>query len=111
MPLVGLKRRREVEHMQRLLDDREETIRDLRLRLDASEAERRGVQTQLTALLAAPTTRDRPAADEDELAQALADARAAERIAAGEAAALRAQADERHGWRLLRRLRWALRGE
>ena len=78
-----------------------------RLRLDASEAERRGVQAQLTVLLAAPTTRDGPvkAADEDKLAHALADARAAERIAAGEAAALRAQADERRSWRLLRRLR------
>jgi len=41
--------------MQRLLDDREETIRDLRLRLDASEAKRRGVQAQLTAFLAAPS--------------------------------------------------------
>jgi len=48
-------RRREHEHMQRLLDDRDATIRDLRQRLDDSEAERRGVQAQLTALLAAPT--------------------------------------------------------
>jgi hypothetical protein len=36
---------------------------------------------------------------------------AAERIAAGEAAALRAELDQRRQWRLLRRLRWALRGD
>ena len=41
----------------------------------------------------------------------LADARTAAMIAGSEAVALRAQADERRGWRLLRRLRWALRGE
>jgi predicted nucleic acid-binding protein len=39
----------------------------------------------------------------------LADARTAAMIAGSEAAALRAQADERRSWRLLRRLRWALR--
>jgi hypothetical protein len=39
------------------------------------------------------------------------DAVAAERIAAGEAAALRAELDRRRDWGLLRRLRWALRGE
>jgi hypothetical protein len=43
---------REIEALQRLLDDREATIRDLRARLDASEEERRKVQGQLTALLA-----------------------------------------------------------
>ena len=47
----------------------------------------------------------------DELRTALADAAGAERIAAGETAALRAAADRRRGWRLGRRLRWALRGE
>ena len=41
-----------------------------------------------------------------ELQEALTDAMVAERIAAGEAAALRAQAEERRTWR---RLRWALR--
>jgi hypothetical protein len=46
-----------------------------------------------------------------ELATSLADAAAAERIAAGEAAALRAELDQRRGWRLLRRLGWALRGD
>jgi hypothetical protein len=37
--------------LQRLLADREETIRDLRARLDAEAEERRRVQAQLTALL------------------------------------------------------------
>ena len=41
----------------------------------------------------------------------IADAVAAERIAAGEAAALRAELDRRKEWKLLRRLRWALRGD
>ena len=41
----------------------------------------------------------------------VADAVGAERSAAGEAAALRAELDRRRGWRLLRRLRWALRGD
>jgi hypothetical protein len=44
------------------------------------------------------------------LRQALADAIAAGRIAAGEAAALRTEADHRRIWSLSRRLRWALRG-
>jgi hypothetical protein len=35
----------------------------------------------------------------------------AERIAAGEAAARRAELDRRREWRLFRRLRWALRGD
>jgi hypothetical protein len=39
------------------------------------------------------------------------DAIAAERIAAGEAAGLRAELDRRREWRLLRRLKWALRGD
>ena len=54
------------------------------------------------------------AADErrrvDELRIALADAVAAERIAAGEVAGLRAEVDERRTWNVVRRLRWALRG-
>ena len=41
----------------------------------------------------------------------LADARTAAMISGSEAAALRVQADERRGWRLLRGLRWTLRGE
>jgi hypothetical protein len=38
----------ELAALQRLLDDREATIRDLRARLDASEAERRAAQAMLT---------------------------------------------------------------
>jgi hypothetical protein len=45
----------------------------------------------------------------EELRTALADAVAAERITAGEASALRADAARRGRWGLLRRLRWALR--
>ena len=45
----------------------------------------------------------------DNLHAELADARTATMIAGSEAAALRAQSDERRDWRLLRRLRWALR--
>jgi hypothetical protein len=41
----------------------------------------------------------------------LADAVAAERIAAADAAALRSQLDQRREWRFLRRLRWAMRGD
>src|SRR4051794_37392161 len=41
----------ELAALQRLLDDREMTIRDLRARLDASEAERRAAQAQVAALL------------------------------------------------------------
>jgi hypothetical protein len=44
----------------------------------------------------------------DRLKLALADAVAAERIAAGDAAALRAEADRRRSWSLGRRLLWAL---
>jgi hypothetical protein len=36
---------------------------------------------------------------------------AAERIASAEASALRAELDRRGEWKLLRRLRWALRGD
>jgi hypothetical protein len=46
-----------------------------------------------------------------ELTASLADAVGAERIAAGDAAALRAELDRRREWRLFRRLRWALRGD
>ena len=47
----------------------------------------------------------------DGLHSDLADARTAGMISGSEAAALRTQADERRTWHLLRRLRWALRGE
>jgi hypothetical protein len=46
-----------------------------------------------------------------ELAANLADAVGAERITAGDAAALRAELDRRRSWRLFRRLLWALRGD
>jgi hypothetical protein len=46
-----------------------------------------------------------------ELTASLADAVGAERIASGEAAALRAELDRRREWRLFRRLRWALTGD
>jgi hypothetical protein len=42
---------REIELLNRLLDDRDATIRDLRARLDAEPEERRRVQAQLTGLL------------------------------------------------------------
>jgi hypothetical protein len=45
----------------------------------------------------------------DELQSALTDAIAAERIAAANVNASHAQADARGDWRLLRRLRWAIR--
>ena len=41
----------ETAALNRLLDEREATIRDLRQRLDASEAERRCAQERLTALI------------------------------------------------------------
>src|SRR4051812_27216726 len=41
----------ELAALQRLLDDREDTIRDLRARLDTSEQERRASQAQLAAFL------------------------------------------------------------
>ena len=49
----------------------------------------------------------------DKLQASLTDAVGAERIAAGEAVGLRAELDRRPGrdWGLLRRLRWALRGD
>jgi hypothetical protein len=47
----------------------------------------------------------------DEERERRADAIAAERIAAGEAAALRAELDRRRGWGLLHRLRWVLGGD
>jgi hypothetical protein len=47
----------EIAALRQQLDDRGETIRDLRARLDASEAERRAVAAQLAALLAPPVRR------------------------------------------------------
>jgi hypothetical protein len=45
---------REVEALHQRIAEQTETIRDLRARLDDSEAERRRVQDRLTGLLAAP---------------------------------------------------------
>ena len=60
--LAGL--RREVELLREQLDNRDDSIRDLRSRLDAESAERRTAQAQLTALLTdqrtAPTVPRRP---------------------------------------------------
>ena len=41
----------------------------------------------------------------------IADAIGAERIASAEASVLRAELDRRREWKLLRRLRWAVRGD
>lgn len=70
----------------------------------------REVMAPLTEQLARERERvDRAERKVEELDLALADARTAERIAAAEAAALRAAADQQHGWPLLRRLLWAIR--
>jgi hypothetical protein len=50
-----------VEHLQRLLAEREETIRDLRGRLDASEAERRQMAEDHRKLIAVLTDQRPPA--------------------------------------------------
>jgi hypothetical protein len=86
----------EIAGLRERIVDKDSVIADLRHRLDVADR------------------RLDEAADErrrvDELRIALADAVAAERIASGHAAALRAEADARRSWRLLRRLREALRG-
>ena len=77
----------ELAKWRALAEEREETIRDLRQRLDVSEDERRRV----TRLL---TDQRQPAVEEPQsLREALADAVAAERIASGEASALRAEVE------------------
>jgi hypothetical protein len=65
--------------------DQTEAIRDPRQRLDRAEYQVGELRTEL------------------------ADAVAAERIAAGEAAGLREEVDRRRRWGLVRRLRWAIR--
>jgi hypothetical protein len=57
--------------------------------------------------LAAALEHERARADRLEIT--LADAMAAERIAATELTSLRAKEDERHQWRFWQRLYWALR--
>jgi len=80
------------EALENAFEELRATIADLRQRLD-HERDRA----------------DRAQSRVDELYTALADAVAAEHIAAGEASALRTQAEERRTWRVLRRLCWALR--
>lgn len=84
----------DVAGLRERIVDKDSVIADLRHRLDV--ADRR--------LDAAAEDHRRI----DELRVALADAVAAERIAAGEAAALRTEADRRSNWGMLRRWRWAL---
>jgi len=72
------------------------------------ERERAGQAERHVAELQALLTEERQRIDG--LYVDLADARTAVMIAGSEAAAQRAQAEERRGWHLLRRLRWALRG-
>ena len=86
----------EVAGLRERIVNKDSVIADLRHRLDV--ADRR--------LDAAAEDHRRI----DELRIALADAVAAERIADGEAAALRTEADRRSNWGMLRRWRWALRG-
>jgi chromosome segregation ATPase len=85
--------RERVEHAERELETERQLVEDGRKRID-----------ELQALL----TEGRRQIDT--LYVDLADARTAVMIAGSEAATLRAQAEERRGWRLLRRLRWALSG-
>ena len=86
----------DVAGLRERIVDKDSVIADLRHRLDV--ADRR--------LDAAAEDHRRI----DELRVALADAVAAERIAAGEAAALRTEADRRSNWGMLRCWRWALCG-
>jgi hypothetical protein len=70
----------------------------------------RGVIREVIGPLSAQLEREQRRADRaesraDQAESALADAIAAERIAAGEAAALRAELERRRSWGLLRRLR------
>jgi hypothetical protein len=86
--------RERVGHVESQLETERQLVEDGRKRID-----------ELQALLTAERRQI------DMLYVDLADARTAALITGYEAAALRAQADERRSWRLLRRLRWALRGE
>jgi len=82
---------RTVRAVESAVEELRATIADLRQRLDHERDRADRVQSRV-----------------EELHTALADAVAAERIAAGEASALRGQADRRREWSLWRRLRWAL---
>jgi hypothetical protein len=84
----------EVTVLRERIADKDSVISDLRRRLDIADR-RLDAAAEERRLV-------------DELRIALADAVAAERIAASEAAALRASTDDRRAWRLRRRLCWAL---
>jgi hypothetical protein len=81
----------EIAGLRERIADKDSVIADLRHRLDAADQ-------RLDA-----AAEDRRRADER-----LTDAVAAERIAAGEAAALRTEGNYRRSWGLARRVRWAL---
>jgi hypothetical protein len=80
-------------------------------RLDRLEEDAREIKTTLTRLepliirIDERLRADPAESRADRAESALADAMAAERIAAGEAAVLRAELDRRRSWGLLRRLR------
>jgi hypothetical protein len=86
----------EIAGLRERIADKDSVITDLRHRLDVADRRLDEVTEDWRRV--------------DELRIAVADAVAAERVAAGAAAALRALADDRRTWRMLRRLRWALRG-
>jgi hypothetical protein len=116
---------REIALLRERLVDKDDVIEDLRRRLDAEAEERRKLTMVLTDLRAGnPATGSRNSESNDALASKLsagaqfddieanlADAIGAQRIATSEASALRTELDRRRGWKLLRRLRWALRGD
>jgi hypothetical protein len=111
---------REIALLRERLADKNEVIEDLRRRLDAEAEERHKLIMVLTDRRAGnPETGsqngesngEKAGRQVEDVGANLADAISAERIAAGEASALRAERDRRREWKLLRRLRWALRGE
>jgi hypothetical protein len=75
----------------------------------AIEALREQLATERHRCSQAEERADRVERRVEELRTALADARSSEQLARGEAAWLRSLTDEQRSWRLLRRLRWALR--
>jgi hypothetical protein len=75
----------------------------------AIEALREQLATERHRCSQAEERADRVERRVEELRTALADARSSEQLARGEVAWLRSLTDEQRSWRLLRRLRWALR--
>ena len=82
------------------------TVRTLE---SAIEALREQLATERNRCGQAEARADRAESRVEELRTALADARSSEHTATGEAAWFRSLMDEQRSWRLLRRLRWALR--